>query len=752
MVSVAKILELIPDEGSLEIKKLEKMLKLTKKLERTRLDIAIKALSKIGLIQYEGEENIKSISEYNYIRAKIRCSSKGFCFAVRDDGEEDIYIREQYLNHAWHGDKVLIQIEKEGMKRRSPEGSVVCILERTKKRLLAYLEKIDELYYARALDERILSKIELESLEDEYKKESDNILEVEIVKYPIAQYPAVGRVVRELSLNNGFKGDVEIIKTKFSIIEEENVPRVSPKKIQDKHRVDLTSQSVINFKSWKCEDSPPQLSIFAEPSNGGVKVWVHVPTIAERISYGSKLDLWLRRRAESRCLGNKWINLLSKSLIDESKFTLKKTTEAITLEMDVDKEGNIDKWSFYLSKIKPDVEINDDILNEIANRKATSRTIPAKLKPFKKHLSSIETIIHLCKILNEKAISLGQINIEYNISPIENLFDNSYINPGLNNSYAKYSFNPSNSNSIISSISTTANRILFNHLRDLKLRMLYLESKEIDNNHINELIKSAVSLDTKVELNNNGLTDIHSLLKTIKNSPNQRVIEKILTNIIPDKKFSLYDPLTEPSHIDNINQNFYLDEAPWTSPTINYSDIANQFLLISIINSTKEKFSKKTEPNNNPKLAENIDTRKDYIDIKDIINSNFIEYLNDERIKSKSLRNGLLSIVEARSILSYVGSTLNGVITGVQSYGVFVELDSFKAEGLAHVSTLDDDWYEYRSRQNMLIGRKNKKTYQLGNKITVNILSVDLLKNQIDLEVVNEREVSSLEDIDNEDT
>ena len=53
---------------------------------------------------------------------------------------------------------------------------------------------------------------------------------------------------------------------------------------------------------------------------------------------------------------------------------------------------------------------------------------------------------------------------------------------------------------------------------------------------------------------------------------------------------------------------------------------------------------------------------------------------------------------------------------------------------------MGDDWYEYRSRQNLLVGRKSKKTYQLAQKINVRVLKVDILKNQIDLELVKEAE------------
>ena len=58
------------------------------------------------------------------------------------------------------------------------------------------------------------------------------------------------------------------------------------------------------------------------------------------------------------------------------------------------------------------------------------------------------------------------------------------------------------------------------------------------------------------------------------------------------------------------------------------------------------------------------------------------------------------------------------------------------AEGLVHVSSLNDDWYEYRSRQNRLVGRRSRRVYQLGDSVEVKVLKVDVLRNQIDLEVV----------------
>jgi ribonuclease R len=96
----------------------------------------------------------------------------------------------------------------------------------------------------------------------------------------------------------------------------------------------------------------------------------------------------------------------------------------------------------------------------------------------------------------------------------------------------------------------------------------------------------------------------------------------------------------------------------------------------------------------------------------------------------------VLAMAQARFAEPLVGQTLTGVISGVQSYGFFVEVPPSQVEGLVHVSSLKDDWYEYRSRQNRLVGRKNRRTYMVGDRVDVEIQKVDALRHQIDLAVV----------------
>ena len=122
--------------------------------------------------------------------------------------------------------------------------------------------------------------------------------------------------------------------------------------------------------------------------------------------------------------------------------------------------------------------------------------------------------------------------------------------------------------------------------------------------------------------------------------------------------------------------------------------------------------------------------------LRGLVSQRLLHRLNARRRQVLELEGDLLSLVQARAAQLLVGQEADGRVSGVQSYGFFVEVGDTRFEGLVHVSSLNDDWYEYRSRQNRLVGRKNRRVYQLGDPVRVNVMKVDVLRNQIDLEVI----------------
>ena len=112
-----------------------------------------------------------------------------------------------------------------------------------------------------------------------------------------------------------------------------------------------------------------------------------------------------------------------------------------------------------------------------------------------------------------------------------------------------------------------------------------------------------------------------------------------------------------------------------------------------------------------------------------------LDKLNEYKYKVNQYKSNMISLKKVRKAEKLLGNIYIGFILSVQSYGFFVEISELNVEGLVHVSTLNNDWYEYRSRQNILVGRKSKKSYKVGDEIEVKIVKVDILKYQIDLEL-----------------
>jgi ribonuclease R len=113
-----------------------------------------------------------------------------------------------------------------------------------------------------------------------------------------------------------------------------------------------------------------------------------------------------------------------------------------------------------------------------------------------------------------------------------------------------------------------------------------------------------------------------------------------------------------------------------------------------------------------------------------------IPHLNEREKLAEDAEKDLEGLRKAEKMKERTGKIFEGLITGVQSYGFFVEIEDLLVEGLVHVSSLKDDWYEYRARQSCLVGRKNRIAYRLGDRVEVEVKSVDYYRQQIDLVTV----------------
>ena len=771
--TVADLLDQVPHDGCVEISKLEKILRLTNRADKQSLGIALKGLDRLGVLSLEEESSVSRGDDIGLIEARLRCSSKGFCFAIRDDGGEDVYIRDHQLNHAWNGDRVLVRIIRDAGRRRSPEGGVQCILQRATTSLLAQVEQQDERLVAVPLDDRVLASIELPDGDSNYQLEgpATSVVEVQLDRYPIAQHPARGHVARSLPLNGGVDADRDLLLTKAHLHNRASAPRTTIKAPVDKRRHDLTDQPCLLLNNWVIDGAPHLPAAHVIPHEGGTRLWIHAPAVAERVNPGNSLDQWLCEQSEALCLGNKWIPLLSPNLSKAAAFNVGESQAAVSVRIDFDSEGCAHDWEFCLTQIRPVAEVTSEALTALAGRKPRSRAIPAALKSIKDHIGQLETLIFCAKALHAAELRQGQIELDLPTPDLETLGDLRATEPDGGNRQWIEPLREEDPFSILAIFLRAAHATWTQHCLDFNLPALVLQANDPESGSLNDVAKAAIALELPLSLDEEGTTSASELAQALITSPSRRVLNLQLRQTLPDPQFRLIQSRAKQISLPNEEDAAATDIedsqeepdiaadtdamsapaqdgttplfAPWCCPTLHYADLLNQQVLCQLLNDGKDRPSVRQKETVNlgskgaastmtwPLFSGSLQQR-----LQELLQERQLQRLNSRRRQQAELSKDVIAMAQARSAEPMLDQEQQGVISGVQSYGFFVEIAPSMVEGLVHVSSLNDDWYEYRSRQNRLVGRRNRRVYKLGDPVTVRVTKVDVLRNQIDLDIV----------------
>ena len=87
-------------------------------------------------------------------------------------------------------------------------------------------------------------------------------------------------------------------------------------------------------------------------------------------------------------------------------------------------------------------------------------------------------------------------------------------------------------------------------------------------------------------------------------------------------------------------------------------------------------------------------------------------------------------------MMNKLGEEYTGIISGVTSFGIFVELDEVFVEGLVHISSITDDFYRFYDTNHQLVGERTKKIFRMGDRVKIRVEKVDLERRQIDFGLV----------------
>ena len=115
------------------------------------------------------------------------------------------------------------------------------------------------------------------------------------------------------------------------------------------------------------------------------------------------------------------------------------------------------------------------------------------------------------------------------------------------------------------------------------------------------------------------------------------------------------------------------------------------------------------------------------------------KHSSDQEQRAANAERASIKFKQVEFMSDRLGNVYDGVITGVTEWGLYVELDENKCEGLVPVRDLADDYYDFDEKNYCLIGRKHNNRYRLGDKVKVQVARCDVDRKQLDFVMVDEK-------------
>ncbi|MEO0768415.1 MAG: ribonuclease R family protein [Cyanobacteria bacterium J06649_4] len=767
--SIASLLANFSNEKLVTVKALEKKLNCTGNQASKDLQIALDALERTNVLE-KSRGKYRKIEDEDVIEGKLRCSSKGFCFAIQDEeGADDIYVRESQLHSAWNGDRVLVQVTKDGSRRRSPEGEVKLILERANASVLAKVKAEEtaqettedekpQQFKAVPLDDRLLFELDITESEQDLSDSIDHLIHVEITRYPIAQYPPQGKVARILGSDAEDAADIDIVYCKHDLprIFSEEVfiaARGLPNRVRKadmKGREDLRDQATITIDGPNSKVIDDALSLEIT-DDGYRRLGVHISDVAHYVKPNDVIDREARRRGTAVYLGDEVVPMLPPPIPNALCALLPgKDRLAISVLITLDDDGQVMEYEIQPSIIQVEHQLDYEQAQAILVREDDEELEKLgvdidDLEEFEPVMDMIDSLFQLSQEVKQRRHERGsfELNLPDHVFPEEAEELAEYLSP-------KFQYDDEGAlgamvvsaqlpaRIIVTEFMLLANQLVAKHIKELGIPGLYRVHRTPDPTDVQELIKLANNMDLDLQLENP--EEVHP--QDYRNFTEQFATskaEKVLTYLLlATFKPALYS--AQPGQ----HFGLALDEAytHFSSPGRRYPDLLVHRLLHAVFEHGRDRRSTRSKDSVNLRHSSchgNINwavlSPSQQQNVEELLSRAPIKLTERERI-AQDAESDLEGLKKAAFMQAHTGEVFHGLITGVQSYGFFVELEELLVEGLVHVSSLKDDWYEYRSRQQKLVGRKNRQQYRLGDRVEVEVKSVDYYRQQIDLVAV----------------
>ena len=640
----------------------------------------------------------------NYLEGIYRRNAKGFGFVKVENMEDEIYISKDKSKNALNEDKVLIEIIEEKSENKKAEGRIVEILGRQKDTIVGIFQKSKNFGFVVPDNKNFGTDIFI-SKKDCGKARNNHKVLVKITKYPKKGKNAEGKIIEILGGVNEAGVDM------LSLIKEYDFPYVFPKAVVNeakskgnkinekdiKNRKDLRNDIVFTIDGQDAKDLDDAVSV-KKLENGNYKLDVHIADVSYYVRENSLLDKEAQIRGTSIYMLGRVIPMLPRELSNgicslnegEDRYTLSCT-------MEINSKGNVVSSDVYKAVINVTKRMNYHDVQAILDDSNKEIT-----KKYKDYISNFKLMEELAKILKNKRAEQGYLNLDIPESKID--LD---INGRVTN-ISKYE--TSFANEIIEQFMLKANETIAEKFFWLDAPFIYRVHEEPDIDKVKELNKFLYNFGLKVKIVNEKVypTEFAKILEEVKQKDEEKVVSNLILRTL---KVARYESENQ-GHF-GIASKYYCH---FTSPIRRYPDL---FIHRIISNYLENKYNVSDEFKNEYKAkAEQRATSSS----------------DREKIATKVERESE-DIKKAEYMENKVGEEYEGIVSSITQFGMFVELDN-TVEGLIRFEHLGNEYFIYDENRKILIGEKSKKTYKIGDKVKIRVISASKLLRQIDFEII----------------